>query len=45
LEEKNLSYIIACRFTSRYKYAPVSQRTWTEAQGMEIAETTYRADD
>ena len=46
LEEKRLSYIIACRFTSRSKHALVNQRAWTEiADGIQIAETTYRAYD
>lgn len=46
LENKNLSYIIACRFTSRFKYALAHQKVWTEiADGIEIADTTYQADD
>jgi hypothetical protein len=30
IEGKKLSYIIACRFTSRFKYALVNRRSWTE---------------
>lgn len=46
LEQRSLSYIIACRFTSRFKYALVRQKVWVEiADGIEVAETTYQADD
>jgi hypothetical protein len=45
LEDRTFSYIIACRFTRRFKYALVHQRIWAEiADGIEIAETTYQAE-
>lgn len=44
LENKNLNYIIACRFNNRIKYALVNQRVWMKVcDGLEIAETTYQA--
>jgi hypothetical protein len=46
LEGKALSYVIACRFTSRIKYALVGQKRWVElSDGVEIAESVYQADD
>lgn len=45
LEEKTLNYIIACRFNNRIKYSLTHERVWTEiTDGLEISETTYRAD-
>jgi len=44
LEEKELRYIVACRFTWPIKRELVRGRIWTEiADGIEMAETTYRA--
>lgn len=44
LEEKQLNYIIACRFNNRIKYSLTHECVWTEvANGLEISETTYQA--
>ena len=44
LEEKDLRYIVACKFTCPIKRELVRGRIWTEvADGVEISETTYRA--
>lgn len=44
LEEKELPYIIACRFNNRIKYALAHERVWIEVtDGLEISETTYQA--
>lgn len=45
LEQRQLSYIIACRLNNRIKYSLTHEKTWVEvADGLEIAETTYRAE-
>ena len=45
LENKNLNYIIACRFNNRIKYSLTHERLWTElTNGLEISETAYQAD-
>lgn len=45
LEQRQLSYIIACRFNNRIKYSLTHEKTWVEvADGLEIAETTYQAE-
>ena len=45
LEEKELPYIIACRFNNRIKYCLTHERAWMEVtDGLEISETTYQAD-
>lgn len=45
LEEKDLNYIIACRFNNRIKYSLTHEHVWTEiTSGLEISETTYQAD-
>lgn len=45
LEERQLHYIIACRFNNRIKYSLTHERTWVEvADGLQISETTYQAD-
>ncbi len=44
LEEKNLNYIIACRFDKGVKYELVYQRKWVNVcKGIDIAESTYKA--
>lgn len=44
LENKELHYIIACRFNNRIKYSLTHDRKWIElAEGLEISETTYQA--
>ncbi len=46
LEEKRLSYIVACRFNNSIKIQLASQAKWTEvADGIHIAESTYQAQD
>lgn len=45
LEQRQLSYIIACRLNNRIKYSLTHEKTWVEvADGLEIAETTYQAE-
>ena len=45
LEQRQLSYIIACRLNNRIKYSLTHERIWVEvADGLEIAETTYQAE-
>jgi hypothetical protein len=45
LEQRQLHYIIACRFNNRIKYSLTHEKTWTEVtDGLEIAETTYQAE-
>lgn len=45
LEEKGLKYIVAGRFNNRIKYSLTHERKWIEVtDGLEISETTYRAD-
>lgn len=45
LEQRQLSYIIACRLNNRIKYSLTHEKTWVEvAGGLEIAETTYQAE-
>lgn len=45
LEQKNLHYIIACRFNNRRKYSLTHQQVWTEViEGLDIAETAYQAE-
>lgn len=45
LEDKHLNYIIACRFNNRIKYSLTHEHAWVEvAEGLEISETTYKAD-
>lgn len=45
LEQRQLSYIIACRLNNRIKYSLTREKTWVEvADGLEIAETTYQAE-
>lgn len=45
LENKHLHYIIACRFNNRIKYSLIHEKRWMEVtDGLEISETTYRAD-
>ncbi len=45
LEYKHLNYIIACRFNNRIKYSLTHEHAWVEvAEGLEISETTYKAD-
>lgn len=44
LENKELHYIIACRFNNRIKYSLTHERKRIElAEGLEISETTYQA--
>ena len=44
LENKELHYIIACRFNNRIKYILTHERKWIElTEGLEISETTYQA--
>ncbi len=44
LEEKELPYIVACRFNNSIKIQLASQAKWTEvADGLHIAESTYQA--
>ncbi len=44
LEQKNLNYIMACRFNNRIKYSLTHEHTWMEmADGLEISETIYQA--
>ena len=44
LENKELHYIIACRFNNRIKYSLTHERKWIElTEGLEISETTYQA--
>jgi len=46
LEEKRLSYIVACRFNNSIKIQLASQAKWTEvADAIHIAESTYQAQD
>ena len=46
LEQKQLPYIVACRFNNRIKYGLTHEKAWVEvADGLEIAETTYQAED
>ena len=46
LEKKQLHYIIACRFNNRIKYSLTHEKAWAEvAEGLEIAETTYKAEE
>ena len=46
LEEKRLSYIVACRFNNSIKIQLASQAKWTEvADGIHIAESAYQAQD
>ena len=45
LEQRQLSYIIACRLNNRIKYSLTREKTRVEvADGLEIAETTYQAE-
>ena len=45
LEQRELHYIIACRFNNRIKYSLTHERRWVEViDGLEISETTYKAD-
>ena len=45
LEQRQLSYIIACRLNNRIKYSLTYEKTWVEvADSLEIAETTYQAE-
>ena len=45
LEQRQLSYIIACRLNNRIKYSLTHEKTWVEvADGLEIAETTFQAE-
>ena len=45
LEQRQLHYIIACRFNNRIKYSLTHEKAWTEVtDGLEIAETTYQAE-
>ena len=45
LEDKHLNYIMACRFNNRIKYSLTHGHAWVEvAEGLEISETTYKAD-
>lgn len=45
LEQKQLHYIVACRFNNRIKYSLTHERIWLEVTGgLEISETTYQAD-
>lgn len=45
LEQRQLSYTIACRLNNRIKYSLTHEKTWVEvADGLEIAETTYQAE-
>lgn len=44
LENKELRYIIACRFNNRIKYSLTHERKWIElTEGLEISETIYQA--
>lgn len=46
LEEKNLHYIIACRFNNRIKHLLANERKWLNATGgTDICETTYQGLD
>ena len=46
LEEKELNYIIACRFNNRIKHQLVYERKWANvAPGLDIAEGTYQGLD
>lgn len=46
LEGKKLKYIVACRFVQRIKYALTHNKVWVNVdRGLEIAETTYKADN
>lgn len=46
LEQRQLHYIVACRFNNCIKYNLTHEKRWVEvADGLEIAETTYRAED
>ena len=45
LEEKELKYIVACRFVPKIKYSLTHNKVWVNIEkGLEIAETTYQAD-
>lgn len=45
LEDRHLNYIIACRFNNRIKCSLTHEHAWVEvAEGLEISETTYKAD-
>ena len=45
LEKRQLRYIVACRFNNRIKYSLTHEKVWVEAaDGLEIAETTYKAE-
>lgn len=45
LEDKQLHYIIACRFNNRVKYELTHNHRWVEiTTGLEISESTYQAD-
>ena len=45
LEDRHLNYIIACRFNNRIKCSLTHEYAWVEvAEGLEISETTYKAD-
>ena len=46
LEEKDLNYIIACRFNNRIKHHLAYERKWVNiADGLDIAESTYKGLD
>lgn len=46
LEEKNLHYIIACRFNNRIKHLLADERKWVNVtDGIDISETTYQGLD
>ena len=46
LEEKDLNYIIACRFNNRIKHHLAYEKKWVNvADGLDIAESTYKGLD
>lgn len=46
LEERELHYIIACRFNNRIKYSLTHEKVWVGGtDGLEISETTYQAEN
>ena len=46
IEDRELSYIIACRFNNRIKSTLANKGVWTEiANGIEVSSTTYQANN
>lgn len=44
MEDKELYYIVACRFNNRIKYSLTHEHVWVEVlNGLEISETMYQA--